>query len=189
MTVEELLALPDDGVRRWLIKGELREEPTEGANQEPPVTVRNRVHCEVMSNLATALTNWKRTRPAPRGRVLCGEAGVLLSPDDETAVGVDVVYVQPELAARQTGESTVVNGVPTLMVEILSPSSTEERTNEKIDAYMEAGVPLVWIIDPHDRTVTVYRPGAEPELFPASRELTAEPHLPGFRVPVAELFG
>ncbi len=34
----------------------------------------------------------------------------------------------------------------------------------------------------------MYRPGAEPELFNALQELSAEPHLPGFRVPVAQLF-
>ena len=42
--------------------------------------------------------------------------------------------------------------------------------------------------DPHDRTVTVYRPGARPETFNDAQELTAEPHLPGFRVEVARLF-
>ena len=46
MTTEELLALPDDGVERWLIRGELREKhpPPEG----PPMTVRNRFHSRVM---------------------------------------------------------------------------------------------------------------------------------------------
>jgi hypothetical protein len=36
--------------------------------------------------------------------------------------------------------------------------------------------------------VTVYRPGTEPELFNVRQELSGEPHLPGFRVPVARLF-
>lgn len=62
--------------------------------------------------------------------------------------------------------------------------------NERIDAYLAAGVPLVWVLDPHRRTVTAYRPGgADPELFGTGRELTADPVLPGFRVPVAALFG
>jgi Uma2 family endonuclease len=49
-------------------------------------------------------------------------------------------------------------------------------------------VALVWIIDPVLRTVTVCRPDAEPALFNVNQELTAEPHLPGFRVAVAEIF-
>jgi hypothetical protein len=36
--------------------------------------------------------------------------------------------------------------------------------------------------------VTVHRPGAEPELFNVRQEISAEPHLPGFRVPVARIF-
>ena len=54
---------------------------------------------------------------------------------------------------------------------------------------LRAGVRLVWLVDPHYRTVLVYRPDQEPELFNVRQELTAEPHLPGFRVPVAQIFG
>jgi Uma2 family endonuclease len=44
------------------------------------------------------------------------------------------------------------------------------------------------VIDPCFRTITVYRADAKPQLFNDSQELSAEPHLPGFRVPVAEVF-
>ncbi|MHB1426491.1 MAG: Uma2 family endonuclease [Gemmataceae bacterium] len=53
---------------------------------------------------------------------------------------------------------------------------------------MEAGVLLVWIADTRDRTVTIYRPGQEPEFVNARQELSGEPELPGFRVRVADLF-
>ena len=49
-------------------------------------------------------------------------------------------------------------------------------------------VALVWVVDPHDRTVLVYRPKAEPELFNIRHELSAEPELPGLRIPVAQIF-
>jgi Uma2 family endonuclease len=65
---------------------------------------------------------------------------------------------------------------------------TIEDLNEKIDAYLAAQVPIVWIFDPYRRTVTVHRPGTEPELFNVGNELSAEPQLPGFRVLVARLF-
>jgi Uma2 family endonuclease len=76
-----------------------------------------------------------------------------------------------------------------LAVEILSPTDTQEEIHEKIDEYLAAGVALVWVIDPADRTVRVYRPDARPQLFNDEQELTGEPHLPGFRAPVARLFG
>jgi Uma2 family endonuclease len=53
---------------------------------------------------------------------------------------------------------------------------------------LQAGVPLVWIINPHHRTVAIYRPNQAPVLVNVTQELTGEPELPGFRVRVADLF-
>lgn len=179
ITAEELLAMPADGRERWLIAGELRERP---------MTVRNRFHSRAMICVGTELELWRRQQPSPRGQVLGGEAGVRLSRDPETMVGVDVVYVSADVIVRQTEETTLIEGVPTLAVEILSPNDTIEEIHEKIAVYQAAGVPLVWVINPYDRTVMMYRPDAEPESFNVREELSGEPHLPGFRVPVARLF-
>jgi Uma2 family endonuclease len=179
MTTEQLLALPDDGMERWLIRGQLREKP---------MTVRNRWHSRIMVRVARFLDVWLDQQPEPRGSVLGGEAGVRLRRDPDTTVGIDVVYVSAEVAANQPNDTTLIDGVPVLAVEILSPSDTLEEIDTKIDEYLAAGVALVWTIDPHDRTVTIYRPGQEPEVVNVREELSGEPHLPGFRVPVAALF-
>ena len=60
--------------------------------------------------------------------------------------------------------------------------------SEKIKLYLTTGVALLWIADPDLRTVAAHRPDTAPVLFNILQELTAESHLPGFRVPVAELF-
>lgn len=179
MTTEEMLALPANGTERWLIRGELREKP---------MTVRNRVHSRIMARVTHLLEGWLEKQPEPRGEVLCGEAGCRLRREPDTTVGIDVVYVSAEVARRESTDTTLIDGVPTLVVEILSPNDTLAQINEKIDGYLEAGVPLVWAIDPHRRTVQVCRPGTEPESFNVREELSGEPHLPGFRVPVAHLF-
>jgi Uma2 family endonuclease len=179
MTTEELLALPQNGVERWLIRGQLRERP---------MTVRNRWHSRIMARVTYLLESWLAQQPEPRGSVLCGEAGCRLRRDPDTTVGIDVVYISAELAARESDETSLIDGVPVLVVEILSPNDTQEQIDEKIDGYLHAGVLLVWVIDPHDRTVLIYRPGAEPELVNVRQELSGAPHLPGFQVPVAQLF-
>lgn len=179
MTAEELLAMPDDDMERWLIAGELRERP---------MTVRNRFHSRAMVCVATELELWLRQQPRPRGQILGGEVGVRLKRDPETMVGVDVVYVSAEVVVQQTAETTLIDGVPTLAVEILSPNDTIEVIHEKITIYQSAGVPVVWILNPYDRTVTVYRPDADLKLYNVRQELSSEPHLPSFRVPVARLF-
>jgi len=179
MSTEELLCMPDDGVERWLIQGQLRE----GA-----VTVRNRSHSRIMVRVAHLLEDWLERQPEPRGEVLCGEAGCRLRRDPDSTVGIDIVYVSAELARHESEETSLIDGVPVLVVEILSPSDTQEQIDEKIDDYLEAGVVLVWVIDAHDKTVLIYRPNTAPELVNVHQELTAEPHLPGFRVAARQLF-
>ena len=125
------------------------------------------------------LLDWLDEQPEPKGQILAGEAGVILRHDPDTTVGIDVAYISAEVIVRQTEDSTLIDGVPTLVVEILSPSDTIEDINEKIDAYLAAKVAIIWIIDPYRRTVTVYQPDSEPELFNVRDELSAEPHLPG----------
>ncbi|HEX8201387.1 MAG TPA: Uma2 family endonuclease [Isosphaeraceae bacterium] len=180
MTLEQMHALPDDGTQRELIRGQLRERP---------MTKRNRWHSRVETRIAKMLDNWLDTQPEPRGQIVSGEAGFRLSVNPDSGVGIDVAYVSAEVAAATPEKAAYFEGPPVLAVEILSPSDRQEEIDEKVALYLETGVLLVWVVSPRFRTVCVYRPGAAPELFNETHELTAEPHLPGFRVAVAQLFG
>jgi len=179
MTTEELLAMPDDGVDRELIRGELREKP---------MTRRNRIHARTESRVSHFLNLWLDRQPEPRGEVLSGEAGCILRRDPDTTVGIDVAYASAETIARQSDETTMLDGAPVLAVEVLSPSDKQEEIDEKVEEYLAAGVALVWVVNPRFRTVTVFRADAEPELFNVRQELSADPHLPGFRVAVKDIF-
>ena len=112
------------------------------------MTTGNRFHSRVMVRIAHVLEGWLERQPEPRGEILCGEAGVRLKRDPDTTVGIDVVYVAADVATAQTDDTTIVDGVPVLVVEILSPYDTQDEIHEKIDAYLGAGVPLVWIVEP-----------------------------------------
>jgi Uma2 family endonuclease len=179
MTAEELLALPDDGIDRELIDGELREYP---------MTTRGTPHCNAMTNLARPLSNWLKQQPRPRGRLYTGDIRVRIRRTPDTFVGIDLAYIGADLAAQTAKDAKFIDGIPVLAIEILSPNDTVEEIGEKIQAYLKAGVPLVWEVNPVFESVTVHRPGMPPELFNVTQDLTAEPHLKGFRVPVAEIF-
>lgn len=182
MTTEELLAMPDDGVERYLVDGHLRE-----VNEEP-MTYRNRWHCGAESEIGYHLNYWLKQRPKPRGKVYSGEVGCRLHRDPDTIMGIDLVYVSADMAVQESAETTLIDGVPILAVEILSPQTKVEKILEKVKTFLKAGVALVWLVDPYFHTVTVHRPDAPPKMYNTEDELTAEPHLPGFRVRVAELF-
>ena len=152
------------------------------------MTVRNRHHSKAMTRVARFLDVWNSAQPKPRGDILTGEAGVLLARNPDTTVGVDVVYVSAEVVAQQSDDTTLIDGVPTLVVEILSPNDTVEQIREKLNRYLKAGVPLIWIIDPYQQTVTIHRQNQKPVLVNADQEIKDEPNLPGFQVRVAEFF-
>jgi len=180
-TTADLLAMPDDGVERWLIDGRI---------VEVGMTVRNKHHTRLQSRVSHLLESWLDGRPEPRGSVHAGEAGVRLRRDPDLTVGVDLVYLAPDVSARvmDDEETTIIDAVPTLAVEILSPSDTIENVRTKVDGFRAAGVPITWVIDPHFRTVTVHRPDQPPVLLNETQNLDAAPELPGFSVPVAQVF-
>jgi Uma2 family endonuclease len=183
MTTEELLALPEDGVERWLLRGELREK-----GSEKDMTRRNRRHSRGMGKLAYFLESWRLLQPEPRGELLVGDVGFRLRRNPDTTVGIDLAYISAQLAAGLPQNVYLIDGIPILAVEILSPSDDQDEILEKVSEYLAVGIPLVWVIEPVFQTVTVYRPGAPPELFNTLQELTGDPHLPGFRVRVADIF-
>ena len=177
LTLEELDALPG-GQDRDLIRGQIRERV---------MTRRNRLYCRIESQLVMFLGIWLKSQPAPRGQIVSGEAGFRLRRDPDTGVGIDVAYISAELAAHEPS-SPYFEGPPILAVEILSPSDKQEEIDEKIELYLACGVQVVWIVNPRLETVMVFRPDVPPSLFSASQVLEAEPHLPGFRLALSEVF-
>lgn len=179
MTTAQLLALPEDGTERELIRGELKERE---------MSRRNRLHAATESRIAHALIAWIERAPEIQADVLSGEAGSILARDPDTTVGIDVAVFSLDVLRRQTDETRLVVGVPILAVEILSPNDRHEEIHEKIVEYLRVGVKLIWEVDPDFQTVRVYRPGSEPEMFNRAQLLSGGGILPGFEVPVVDLF-
>jgi Uma2 family endonuclease len=180
MTLEEMLALPEGDVERELIEGRLVERP---------MTKCNRWHGRAETRLAHLLEVWLETLPEPRGQIVSGEAGFRIRRDPDTSFGIDVAYVSAEVIEATPATFPFFEGPPVLAVEILSPSNLHGEMVEKIRAYLDAGVAQVWLVDPAFRTVIVYRNDLPPQLFNVTHELSGEPHLPGFKTPVARIFG
>ena len=78
---------------------------------------------------------------------------------------------------------------PDLAVEVLSESNTRREMADKLVEYFSSGTRLVWYIDPPTRTVFVYhRPGDPTRVLTVADALDGEEVLPGFTLPVADLF-
>ena len=79
-------------------------------------------------------------------------------------------------------------GAPDLAVEVLSPSDMPGHTHEKLTQYFSHGTRLAWVINPAERNALVYRTPEADRLLRVTDALDGEDVLPGFRLPLAELF-
>jgi Uma2 family endonuclease len=86
------------------------------------------------------------------------------------------------------GDSQFLTVPPDLVVEVVSPSDLFEAVRQKVDLWLDAGVQAVWVALPNSRELHVYEAGAHPRLLTADDELDAGATVPGFRVPVRDLF-
>lgn len=100
----------------------------------------------------------------------------------------DVVFVWN----RRVPDGKIPKGdlyvVPDVVVEVLSPGNSGLELEEKLDEYLAAGAPLVWIVNPDRKTIRVYRQDGTTRLFRAGESIENEPSLPEFRLAVGEVF-
>lgn len=116
-----------------------------------------------------------------------GDVGVLLRRNPDHLLGPDAVFIaKASLPPRLSPEGYLLT-IPELVVEVRSKNDWQPEIDEKVRDYLAAGVVLIWVADPAARTVTAYRAGQPPVVFAATDTLTADPAIPGFAVPVAEL--
>ena len=120
------------------------------------------------------------------GEVLA-EPGILLARDPDTVRGPDVAYYSRE-RIPEAGYATGFWGAPDLAVEITSPGNRVSEIQEKVTEYLDAGVRLVWVIDPPTRTVTAYAPDGSARILRYVDTLDGGDVVPGFRFRLAELF-
>lgn len=126
--------------------------------------------------------------PRKLGRVYGAETGFVIFPDRPTVVAPDAAFVRTDRLTRGEARRHFVQFPPDLAVEVISPSDRPRDIAAKMAMYLAAGVPLIWLIDPDARTVTVFTPGREPVTLDVDDELAGGDVLPGFRVAVAEVF-
>jgi Uma2 family endonuclease len=126
--------------------------------------------------------------PRQLGDVLSAEAGFVLFPDRDTVLAPDVAFVRAGREPQGDARWHFARLAPDLVVEVLSPSDRDRDTQAKVAMFQEAGVPLVWVVDPRAETVTVLALGQTPVVLTARDVLDGGEVLPDFRVEVAEFF-
>ena len=175
-TPDDLLRLPDEGKGYELVDGELKE-----------------LNVSTLSMLAASeIYGQLRDHVKPRRLGWCfadGQSYRCFPNDGSKVRRPDASFIRLDRMsadqARQEGHCIIV---PDLIVEVISPNDLASEVNEKRTEWLKAGVQLVWVVDPVLQIVQAFLADGTIRELRQTDMLTAEPVLPEFRVPVADLF-
>lgn len=173
-TAEELQNAQTNLGRCELVRGEL-----------VMMSPGKRRHAVIGAKITAALHQFVEANDL--GEVLNSSAGYVLSRRPDTVREPDVSFLRAERMGQQDFDA-FLEGAPDLAVEVLSPSNTPTEMREKTNDYFNAGCRVVWIVDPVHRSLTIHRPDADPAILTEDGTLTEEGLLPGFSLPVREIF-
>jgi Uma2 family endonuclease len=120
--------------------------------------------------------------------IVTGEAG-LLELTGGTVRAPDVSFISwDRMPKRRRPSKPIPALIPDLAVEVLSKRNTKKEMARKRKEYFRSGVRLVWEINPKKRTVCVYTAFDQFQDLTSLDTLAGDPVLPGFTVPLAQLF-
>jgi Uma2 family endonuclease len=140
-------------------------------------------HNRVMSTLHLELGIY--FRQSRIGEVLLSENLYALSPNTRRAPDLAVILGNRH---AELEHATVIPIIPEIAIEILSPSETPRMIHRKLKQYFDAGVKEVWMIDPADCTAEIWTGPALPDHELSASDALTSFLLPGFALPIGELF-
>ena len=175
LTIADIERNPPEG--NWeLIKGELA-----AVN---PTSYRS---ARVTARILRLLDEYAETHQL--GDVVGPDAGFGIFPDENTLVAPDVGFIASHRIPPAADQEHFARLAPDLVVEVMSPSDRMTDALRKINLYLEAGVAVVWLVEPGPRTISIFRPDQTPRRLAGDEIIAAEPVLPGFQMKVDDLLG
>jgi Uma2 family endonuclease len=175
LTAEEYYRLPDTGRPSELVRGQVVMMNNPGAR-----------HGCICGNITFLLKSFLRQHDL--GYVLTNDSGVITERSPDSVRGPDVAYYSYGRIPKGQLPSGYPKVPPELVFEVRSPSDRWKNILSKVAEYLQAGVLTVCVVDPEDEIVIVYHPDRTEERLDLEKSLTFPEILPGFSVPVRELF-
>jgi len=168
-TEADLLAQPDDGRKYELVDGAIR------------VTPAGYRHGTIAAKLCARLVAFSEGR----GHVSESSAGFRLPGGNIRSP--DVSFVALGRLPKDDALDEFLELAPDLAVEVVSPTDRAREVLDKVGEYLEAGVRLVWVIEPRKGKAIVYRSLTDVREIHADEDLDGEDVLPGFRCALKDI--
>ena len=176
VTAEELLQMPDDGFRYELVKGELKQMAPAGSE-----------HGDLAMRIGWRLA--QHVEEHKLGKAFAAETGFRLTSNPDTIRAPDLAFVSENRIAEAGEVIGFWPGGPDLAVEVVSPGDTYNEIEDKVLDWLDAGTRMVVVVNPRQRTVTLYRSRADIVILTQDDILDGNDVVPGWSLPVAEIFG
>lgn len=175
MTSNELLAMPHNGYRYELVQGELRQMAPAG-----------RQHGRIAAKIGSCLEAFVANNGL--GETYAAETGFIIDNTPDTVRAPDVSFVARERAEATAEERGFFPGAPDLAVEVISPNDRYSEIEEKVSDWLRAGTQMVVVIDPHQRTATVYHAPDDICMLTEGDVLDGSDVVPGWKMSLADVF-
>ena len=175
ITADDLLHMPDDGFRYELINGELHQMAPAGEEHgSAAMSVGGSLHAYVRSHNL--------------GRVYAAETGFKLATDPDTVRAPDAAFITRERAGATGIMKGYREGAPDLVVEVISPNDLYTEVEEKVADWLQAGTRMVIVVNPRRRNVKVHRAVNEVQVLTEDDVLDGGDVVPGWALPVRDIF-
>jgi Uma2 family endonuclease len=178
LTVADLAALPDE-----LPSGPVKYELADG--RLVVMAPAGGDHGSMQYRVATILL-------APAEKIDRGKpfvkVGVILRKNPDAVRAPDAAFVLKQSLPVRMSPEGYLETIPELVVEVRSKNDSHSEMRAKAEEYLEAGVQIVWLVAPSSKTITVCRANQAVRKLGLGDILKAERVIPGFHVPVADLF-
>jgi Uma2 family endonuclease len=172
-TEEDLLRAPEDGYKHELVDGQIRMSPAGFRHGLVCIRLSSRLGTFVEKAQIGTVCDSSTGFRLPRGNVRLP----------------DVAFVARGRFPNEVIPEGFSDVVPDLAVEVLSPDDRMREVLDKVGEYLDAGVRLVWVIDPGRRSAAVYRSLTEVQTLGPDGALDGRDVVPGFRCTLAEVLG
>jgi len=174
-TVEDLETMAPDGNRYELIRGVLHRMAAAGGK-----------HGEI--SYLFGLRMGIHVIDRGLGLLYSAETGFVIARDPDVVLMPDVAFVRAERVPPEEDSDGILRLAPDLVFEAVSPSDRAADVADKVVLYLAGGVRVVLVAEPRRRVVTAHRPGRPPVELAEGDVIDLDDVVPGFRLPVADVF-
>lgn len=175
LTAYDLLAMPDDGKRYELIRGELVEMPP-----------TSHEHGRVATRFGRRIGNFVEEHDL--GHDVAADTGVNVERNPDTVRAPDHAFFSYERMAEPPATRGYADVIPDLVLEVVSPNDREAEVDAKTQMWLDAGVRLALVAYPETREVHAHHEDGSVVRYGVGDTVVGEPVLAGFACPVADVF-